>query len=213
VSKNIWAKTSRKKPKKRLTSKQRERLLKNCLSQCQAGFRKAFLGYNPTKDEIEDILQDAAGAMLQCLDRFDTSKRNIGKTNEPGPKSPKTLEFHFINFFQNYINLLKKQDFGHNFSRGITETAVYSLTDEENREMEVEDISKSEPSIEQVKILDEELRKAPAHVRRYHQLRFDLAWKDSEILLDLNGNKAELKKLKAEYKRFHKAVKAKIFSK
>jgi len=101
---------TRNKPKKKLSKKQREKILAEkweYLSNAYAN-RMFQSGFVNSGEERDDILSEAYVAINCAFDKFDVSvfKGKISpKIDYPGKKGKKTIGWYFTNFFINYINL------------------------------------------------------------------------------------------------------------
>lgn len=109
-------------PKSPLTKKQKSRLSKNCWEKCYKAYRNrmVYSGLMSDFDEQSDLVGEAWIAMLEILNRFDTSKcGEIADYDVPGDKNPKTLEFYFLNYFYGRVNFMACESRTHKKSRNV----------------------------------------------------------------------------------------------
>ena len=103
---------SKKKPKRSLTKSQKKHLFEKCRAKAVRAYvtRMRASGLIADCDEIEDIEQEAIIALYKALNRFDVSKmgRLAKNKNEAkqGANKPKSLDFYFMVYFYNSVNML-----------------------------------------------------------------------------------------------------------
>lgn len=101
--------TTKKRPKLKLTEKQRSKLLKEELDYCTRAYISRFTVTKAVTelDSLHDLEGEAYLFFNSCLDKFDRSRLGkISKVDKEGKGNEKTLNFYFKNFFNNRVNFI-----------------------------------------------------------------------------------------------------------
>ena len=127
-------------PCRKLTLAQRKRLEDNIFERCVASYFSRMKASGMINDEetLESIRGQAWEEFQGAMDRFDMKR--IGKLadkDKNGKKSPKSLEFYFLNWFNNAVNTRSLETFKNNEGQRLTD----NMDEEQEDKLE----SKHEP--------------------------------------------------------------------
>jgi hypothetical protein len=147
--------STKNKPKKPLTKKERERLYEVLHKQCVAAYisRMTKSGLMSGVDSIHDLTGEAYIAIQNIMDKFDKARcGKIQKFDEEGSDKPKSLEFYFLTYFQGRVNWM----------------AVDTRNEKKKRGM----IGSQANSNEEVSYNPEDRSSSPEEAHRYDSIKF-----------------------------------------
>lgn len=114
--------SARHEPSKPLTEKQKQILAEKCLDKCTRAYltRMRTSALLSDFEELEELKGEAYIAMWNIINKFDISKCGaLSKFDIPGAKSPKTLEFYFLNYFYGRVNFIAAEARAYKKQRGV----------------------------------------------------------------------------------------------